>query len=427
MFSLLKKGGFTLTLVIAIMFMVTSTIFGAVELEITTMFGGADPASDAYQNALIEFEKTHDVEIIDDSTTMDDAVKVRIENAFQANNEPDITMYFTDAQSAPLINSNNVVSYTDEIFSKYPDLKNRYLEDPLEQQRWKDDHIYGIPVTGFYEGLIINKDLFEEHNVPLPTNWDNFITAIEKFNEADIVPIGAGLGRVPHYMIEHAILVMGGAEQHNAGLADGVPQGWIDGLNLIKRLYEMEAFPVDTLNMGWEQPREMFRRKEVAMLPEGNWALGALEENYDTMTIMPMPVPPEGRGQEGSIIAGFTSGYFISKDAYNDNEKGELVVELVKHLTSKDVMSDIVEANAGLPSIRGINVDELEGLAEIEQKGVSLANDASNIVLPTDAKISRPAFQEIVDGVGYIVEGQKSAKEVLESARKIELEAQGGE
>lgn len=426
MFTSFKKTGLILTLVVSLMIF-TTTIAGAVDLDVSTMFGGADPASDAYQQAIAEFEEMYDVEINDDSTTMDDAVKVRIENSFQANNEPDLTMYFTDEQAAPIINSGNVVSYTDDVFPKYPELKERYLEDPLEQQRWKDGNIYGVPITGFYEGLIINEDLFEKYDLALPTNWENFITAIEKFNEEGIVPLGVGLGRIPHYMLEHAILVMGGAEQHNAGLIDGIPQGWIDGLNLIKELYEMNAFPVDTLNMGWEQPREMFRRKELAMLPEGNWALGALEENHDTMTIMPMPVPPEGKGEYGSIIAGFTSGYFISEDTFQDEEKEELVVELVKHLTSKDVITNIVEANAGLPAIKGVNVDELKGLSSVERKGVSLADNASNIVLPTDAKISRPAFQEIVDGVAYIVEGQKTAKEVLEAAREIELEAKRGE
>jgi len=426
MISSFKKTG--LILIVSVLFLtLTAPVSYAVDLDVFTMFGGADPASDAYQNAISEFESMYDVNINDDSSTMDDAVKVRIENAFQANNEPDLTMYFTDEQASPIINSNNVVSYTEEIFSEYPALKDRYLEDSLEQQRWNDGNIYGIPVTGFYEGLLINEDLFEKHDIPLPTNWENFMTAIERFNEEDIVPLGVGLGRIPHYMLEHAILVMGGAEQHNAGLKDGVPQGWIDGLNLIKKLYEMDAFPVDTLNMGWEQPREMFRRKEVAMLPEGNWALGALSENHDTMSILPMPVPPEGRGEYSSIIAGFTSGFYISEEAYQDEEKGEMVIELVKHLTSKDVMSDIVEANAGLPSVKGINVDDLEGLSEVEREGVNLANKAANIVLPTDAKISRPAFQEIVNGVPYIVEGEKTAKEVLESAREIEMEARRGE
>ena len=426
MISSFKKTG--LVLIVSVLFLtLTAPVSYAVDLDVFTMFGGADPASGAYQDAISEFESMYDVNINDDSSTMDDAVKVRIENAFQANNEPDLTMYFTDEQASPIINSNNVVPYTGEIFQEYPELKDRYLEDPLEQQRWNDGNIYGIPVTGFYEGLLINKDLFEKHDVPLPTNWENFMTAIERFNEEDIVPLGVGLGRIPHYMLEHAILVMGGAEQHNAGLKDGVPQGWIDGLNLIKELYEMDAFPVDTLNMGWEQPREMFRRKEVAMLPEGNWALGALSEIHDTMTILPMPVPPEGRGEYGSIIAGFTSGFYISEEAYQDEEKGEMVIELVKHLTSKDVMADIVEANAGLPSVKGINVDDLEGLSRVEREGVDLANQASNIVLPTDAKISRPAFQEIVNGVPYIVEGERTAEEVLESAREIEMEARRGE
>lgn len=58
------------------------------------MFAGADPASGAYQEWLNEFlAERPEVMLLDESATLDESIKVRIENAFAAGNAPGITMY----------------------------------------------------------------------------------------------------------------------------------------------------------------------------------------------------------------------------------------------------------------------------------------------------------------------------------------------
>ncbi len=34
---------------------------------------------------------------------------------------------------------------------------------------------YCVPVSGFYEGMFVNKDLFDEYGLELPTDWDKFM------------------------------------------------------------------------------------------------------------------------------------------------------------------------------------------------------------------------------------------------------------
>ena len=392
-----------------------------VTLRVVTMFAGADAAADAYQQAIAQFQAANPyIEIIDESATFDDSVKVRIENDFAAGNEADITMYFTDAMSTPIVESGRVLAI-DQLLKADPEWANAFSQPALEQIRYQDGKLYALPITGFYEGLILNVDLFTRYDVEYPTSWDKLVKAIEVFKENGIVPMAVGLGMTPHYQIEHSVLKVGGAAAHGAGLANGIHPMWIEGLKNIKELYEMEAFQKDTLTQGWEGARTLFKQGKAAMIVEGSWAIADCQnDGANTVTMIAYPKSgPLGDGTD--MIAGFTSGMYLSKEAYHDPEKQEAVLRLYKFLTSKDFIKKIAEANGGLPAAKvtpaQLTQPYLDGLAAFQA--------AKHVCLPIDAQIPRPAWQEIVNGIAYICAGRKSPEEVLTAAREIYLEIKG--
>ncbi|WP_050755999.1 ABC transporter substrate-binding protein [Halanaerobium praevalens] len=414
----MKKSIFvflTLCLVLA----VGSLSAGAMELRIYSMFSGADPASDVYEELIAEFKAEHpQVEIIDESATLDESVKVRIENDFASENEPDITMYFTDSQAKPIVESGRVTPLND-ILANNPEWKAGFLDSVLEQVKYSDGKIYALPITGFYEGLIVNLDLFEKYDVKIPETKTELLAAVKTFRENDIVPMAAGLGMTPHYNIEHAILKVGGAKAHDSGIADGINPMWIKGLEHLEELYKADAFQKDTLTQDWSGARQLFKQGRAAMLVEGSWAINdAQNEGANRVTIVPYPRVGE-KGNKSDLIAGFTSGMYLSKEAYNDQEKKELVVELLKHLTNKEAIKKIAEANGGLPAADVTPA----GLTKPYQAGLEMFKNAAHVSLPIDAQIQRPAWQTLVDGVAYIVSGRRSAADILETVRQIELQA----
>ncbi|SIR45018.1 ABC transporter substrate-binding protein [Halanaerobium kushneri] len=391
---------------------------GAVELRVYSMFSGADPASGVYEELIEEFKAEHpEVKIIDESATLDESVKVRIENDFASGNEPDITMYFTDSQAKPIVESGRVTPLND-ILANNPDWKAGFLPSVLEQVRYSDGNIYALPITGFYEGLIVNLDLFEKYDVKIPETREDLFNAVETFRTNDIVPMAAGLGMTPHYNIEHSILKVGGAAAHDAGIADGINPMWIEGLNHMKELYDADAFQKDTLTQDWSGARQLFKQGKAAMLVEGSWAIAdAQNEGANRVTIVPYPKVGEN-GNQTDLIAGFTSGMYLSKEAYNNEKKQDVVVELLKHLTNKEAIKKIAEANGGLPAADVTPA----GLSKPYQDGLEMFKNADHVSLPIDAQIQRPAWQTLVDGVAYIVSGRRSAENILEEVRKIELQ-----
>ena len=49
-----------------------------------------------------------------------------------------------------------------------------------------DGTINWLPLCGEVDGLVANKALFDEYNIPLPTDYDSFISACQAFEEVGI-------------------------------------------------------------------------------------------------------------------------------------------------------------------------------------------------------------------------------------------------
>jgi len=410
-----------LFLVLALVFSV-SVVQAAdkVTLRVVTMFAGADPVSEVYQKTIEQFmAENPNIEIIDESATFDDAVKVRVENDFAAGNEPDITMYFTDAQAAPIVESGKVLPLDDLLTDGV--VGEGILPSVFEQIRYEDGHIYAIPITGFYEGVILNKGLFAEYNVDYPTSWEKLVEAIEIFKANGVTPMAVGLGIIPHYQIEHSILKVAGAAAHDAGFENGIHPMWAEGLQNIKTLYDMGAFQKDTLTQGWEGARALFKQGKAAMLVEGSWAIADASNNFEIDVTM-IPYPKSGPlGNPTDMIAGFTSGMYLGKEAYNDPAKKDAVLKLYQTLTSPEFIKAAAEANGGLPAARVTP----EGLRQPYLDGLKAFQAAEHISLPIDAQIPRPAWTEIVNGIAYICAGRRTPEEVLQAAYDVYLEIEG--
>lgn len=324
-----------------------------VDLRIVTMFGGTDPATEVLESQLQAFMDEHpNVNITNESMTSGDgAFRTKVKTDFSSGNEPDVTFFFTGSDAKNMIEQDKVVSM-DQLLEADQEWASGFSEAALNQMREDDGNLYAIPVTGFYEGLIVNKTLFEDQGLALPKDWETYEEAIQTFAQSDLIPI-AGSMPESYYLIEHYILSAGGPEGHNATFANGVHDSWAQGLNKMKEHYEMGAFPRDSMTINDVAARDLFATEQAAMMINGSWAIGGLpEEVQEHTTVLPMPVMPEGDATYGDAIAGFSSGYYLSTKAYQNETKKEAAVALIKYLTSQESIKAVAKANGGVPAAK---------------------------------------------------------------------------
>ncbi|WP_235440445.1 ABC transporter substrate-binding protein [Paenibacillus sp. DMB20] len=144
-----------------------------VKLRVFSTFGGTDAARDAFQGVLDEFTAKHpNVKIENDvMSANDDGFRTKVNTDMNSGNEPDLLFYFIGADAEGFVNAGKVVPMN-EILDANPDWKKGFIPDALELAKQKDGNIYAVPLTGFYEGLFVNKKIFEENGLELPTDWD---------------------------------------------------------------------------------------------------------------------------------------------------------------------------------------------------------------------------------------------------------------
>lgn len=318
-------------LALTILLLALSQAAGAeVTLRTASTFGGTDPGAQAYAELLAEWEAVTGNHIEDVSSNSDEAWKAGVLNDFAAGNEPDVLLYFAGtADSQPIL---NMVVPIHEINEAYPDVN--LAED--ERLREADGNVYAVEVRGFWEGLFCNIDLFEAYDVALPTDVASFETAIAVFQENGIVPLAISLSDIPHYLVECAILSSGSPEDHRVRpmTPAEIPDAWVRGLELIRHLYEIGAFPRNVNFTSEELTTAMFLNKEAAMLLDGSWRINAFSEaSWQNTIVLPFPAYDD-EANPRAIIGGVSTGFYVTRRAWEDETKRDAAVDLLAFLTS---------------------------------------------------------------------------------------------
>ncbi len=302
-----------------------------VTLRTVSCFAGDDSAAGVYVEILNRYESETGNTVRDKSSTSDEAWKSSVLNDFAAGNEPDILFFFAaGADSAPLLSR---VVPLDEIIAAYPDL--RFPEN--EALREADGKIYAVPVRGFWEGLYVHTDLFEQCGAPMPSDWDSLLQAIRIFRANGITPIAVSLSDIPHYLAEMAILACADQEEQQArprNLSE-VPDSWLAAMRVIRELTEAGAFAENALSTYESASTTQFLAKEAAMQFDGSWLASAIPPAMmDSVAVFPMP-RRLGGGTSDCYLGGVSMGFYLTRRAWNSGRR-DAAVRLFAELTDSD-------------------------------------------------------------------------------------------
>ena len=388
-----------------------------VTIRTVSQFGGADPSAQVYQTLLTDFQTENpEITVEDESGTVDQEWKAKIATDFAADNQADVIYTFTGLEAKLMIEQEKVVPL-DEIRSEFPDYGSNIFQDALKSVKEFDGNTYAIPVRGFYQGLFVNKILFEENDIDLPSDWEKMELAIETFKNNNILPIAAALGDQPDYWVDHLILSQGGLKAHSNQDIASVKEEWVAGLEYLKTLYDMGAFPKDTHSTKEDIITGMFVKGEAAMLLGDNRVIEKLD-NPDNFTVLPLPVLPGGRVDEGAVISGFSAGWYITRSAWEDPAKRTAAVKFVEAMTRTEAIEEFV-ASGERPSA---DVGQIEGLAAVAFDGLAMQVSASEMHRPINSWLGKPAWEQLLNLVPAMARGQEDIAGVVDKIITLDKE-----
>ncbi len=384
-----------------------------VTLMTVSMYGGTDANAGNYQAINEQFMTDYPyITIEDDSQSADQDWKTKIAADFAVGNEPDVIQYFTDANASDVLAADKFVT-VEEIKAEYPEYAGDTLDSALAAAANPDGVQRAVPTTGYWEGLFCNKDLFDKYGLELPTDWDKMLKAIEVFKQNDIVPIAVSLNNVPHYWIEFLMLSAAGADGYKT-VPTSAPEDWCKGLDMFKTLRDLGAFPVDTDTIDNDFAGEMFKNKEAAMQLDGSWYLGGIPDQDNTVLVT-FPVIAGGKAQAGSMVGGISSGFYITKKAWEDPDKRDAAVKFVMTHTSSASVQIYWNGNGQAAT----TVKAVDNMTPLGISGMDYSQAATSISAPTDSRISQEAYNTLVAGIVDVSTGAKSSKDLLDEVLSI--------
>lgn len=302
---------------------------GETTLNTVSMFGGTDANKDVYNLLINQVEASGTIKIKDNSTTSDEEWKASVIADFKNGNEPDVLHFFTGNTAKPIVDAGKVMSI-EEIRKEYPEYAKNINPSVLGT--------HSVPTTGFVEGIFTNKDHFKTAASKAylekdKLTWAEFKTLLgllktENAGVEGYSPIAYGMD-IPHYWLDHIVAADLGVnyyeEINKAGGEDKM-------LKALLKLNEIEQYL--SKNEAYADSEQGFFDGKYTFILDGSWFGGRVE--LANATVIPFPKTTE----HGSpLLAGFTSGFYITKKAWNNKAKREAAVKFVETMTSKEALT----------------------------------------------------------------------------------------
>lgn len=393
-----------------------------VTINVTTTYAGNDGNAENFQNAVKAWEKETGNKVNDSSATSDETFKARILADFETGAEPDVLFFFNGVDSNAFVEAGKVVSI-EEIRKQYPEYASN-MKDGMMGASPVDGKNYSVPVNGYWESLFVNKKVCEAAGVKVPdknTTWAEFMDICEKLKNAGYTPIATSLAQVPHYWFEYSIYNFLAPATHNIlpkTTSDLQGDAWVKGISDIKDLYERGYLPSSTLTSTDDETFQMFIEDKAAFLIDGSWKVGGIESSTDDISKFTVSyVPGKNNRKTTDIIGGLSSGYYITKKAWNDPEKRAAAVSFVEYMTSDEMVSKFAGATATALK-NGVSIDT-SSLSSLAVDGLNMIAGATGMAGAVQDQVPAEARVPVFDGMPKIVTGKADVKTSVEEVLKL--------
>lgn len=224
-----------------------------------------------------------------------------------------------------------------------------------------DDKVVGIPygVEGF--GIIYNKDLVNPEDIQ---DYESFVSTLEKFNAEGIN--GYAMSSEAYFLIGHMINYPFSIQEEPIEFMDNLSAGEVtmaETEEFLRFGEYMEAIRANTpspLSTSYDQQVGDFAAGKTAMIHQGNWAWGLLQDFEVDFEVGMAPFPLEGNDK---LAVGVGSNWAVNSD--KEPEEIQAATDFLEWLhTSETGKRIIVEDFGFVPAMTNIEANDLDPLSQ---------------------------------------------------------------
>lgn len=288
---------------------------------------------------------------------------------------------------------------------------NSYLNNFMNQ----DDSVNWLPVCADAHGFVVNKDLFEQYNIPLPTDYDSFVNACKKFEEAGI------RGFVSDYMYDYTCMeTLQGLSANELSSSAGRkwrtaysdPEStekvgldetvWPGAFERLEQFIQDTKLSKDDLALNYDDVMDMFQNAKVAMY-FGSSAGVKINQEHGINTIF---LPFFEENSEGWLM---TTPFFqvaLNKNLEKDEDRRNAAMKVLNTMLSADAQNIIADGQDTLSYSQDVPLvltDYLKDVKDVVEENHMYIRIASN-----------DFFRISQDVVSKMIAGEYGAQEAYE-------------
>lgn len=319
---------------------------GSNEVVELSFWASANPDRDDFKltvDRVEQFNEEHDDIQLNIETTPHADYRTRLNTQAAGGQLPDIFQVWPGAELQPLVDGDAVGSLNN-ILDNWTD--NGLLNEDALADFTFDGEAYAIPSVQnptsfvFYNIDMLNDLGYDE----FPQTYDEFKQLIGDLRDEDTTPIA--LGNSASWVLQ-SVYISTIADRFTGN--DFIPQvlegersftdpEFVEALEVIEELVEIDAFNEDLNTIDDNQMIEYFLQERSAMVIDGNWgAISILTNKTDEMNVGIAPIP---LGDSGTISTVYGNAWSLNADL--SDEKREAGETFLKWMFNEEFYQDLI-------------------------------------------------------------------------------------
>jgi raffinose/stachyose/melibiose transport system substrate-binding protein len=249
------------------------------------------------------------------------------------------------------------------------------LTQDLSSDRWREAFIpasldcynfdggsYAVPVTFGAVSFYYNKEIFINHNLSVPQDFDDLIDLCRKLRRKGTIPISLGNkeGWEGDFFFTYLASRIGGDNLVNSILERAPGFHFTDSCLVetgekIQQLVDTRAFPENFNELNYYQQRRLFWEQKAAMQLNGNRLISKFldieaPELMDKLDFFNFPLVSKGKGHLTTIQGGSQLSFAISSNCRNKKK----AIGFLHEVTGPRTAEDIITKAQDIPARKGI-------------------------------------------------------------------------
>lgn len=283
-----------------------------------------------------------------------------------------------------------------------------------------DGKIYTLPYTSTEVVLLfVNKTIFEENNVAIPTTIDEWVAAAETLsaNGVTVLPI---FGKEQwNCNALYDALVTRYIPEGLTGLQEGTTsirdEGYLKAAQDLKRLADAGAFPAGVTTLNYEQATNMWYNNEAAMFLNGQWEITTTDQ-YLGESADWIPIPAASEEEIETSQYAFTGGTGtaagLGVSAWSENY--DVAIEVACYLAEKYAEFNFTQRGAATVAVQCDKPVEVEPPAMMSKLGEWMPKITSTTVLAGSGG-NMELYTVLGEGTQSLLAGVMTPEEFIES------------